>query len=324
MATGAIMLGARGAAAASAESQVMAYRKIFASAQEEDVCCWYLGTMFLRPDGGPEIPALHAETLMVYRVDGSGATARMRWTEIGCFRDPVTGAAATSWVNPLNGQTMSTPRSFKDGPGSYTVTAAKDALGVTLQQTGATVESVVVSLGAEGSRYRLQQTERKVRGVRPGATPAEVAALPKAVTVLTLWADRAEVDDPKQRAAMRRWAKIPDDGIHFACATVTYACAFREQVTTHHDRVALEERLAHISTSMSLSIIGCVVNGPGEALFTDIGFTGGGKGAGMIYMAGKVDHKLDNDGMVDHIVELVEARARQIDAATQDAPIAAE
>ena len=86
----------------------------------------------------------------------------------------------------------------------------------------------------------------------------------------------------------------------------------------------LEGRLAHISTPMSLSIIGCVVNGPGEALMTDIGFTGGGKGAGMIYMAGKVDHKLDNDGMVDHIVELVEARARQIDAAAQDAPLAAE
>ena len=50
---------------------------------------------------------------------------------------------------------------------------------------------------------------------------------------------------------------------------------------------ALEERLAHISTPMSLSIIGCVVNGPGEALMTDLGFTGGGKGAGMVYLAGK-------------------------------------
>jgi (E)-4-hydroxy-3-methylbut-2-enyl-diphosphate synthase len=85
----------------------------------------------------------------------------------------------------------------------------------------------------------------------------------------------------------------------------------------------LEGRLAHISTPMSLSIIGCVVNGPGEALMTDIGFTGGGKGAGMIYMAGKVDHKLANDGMVDHIVELVEARARQIEAAAQDATLVA-
>ena len=76
----------------------------------------------------------------------------------------------------------------------------------------------------------------------------------------------------------------------------------------------LEERLAHISTPMSLSIIGCVVNGPGEALFTDIGFTGGGKGAGMVYMAGKPDHKMDNEQMVEHIVDLVEQRARQIEA----------
>ena len=76
----------------------------------------------------------------------------------------------------------------------------------------------------------------------------------------------------------------------------------------------LEQRLAHISTPMSLSIIGCVVNGPGEALFTDIGFTGGGKGAGMVYVAGKPDHKMDNDQMVEHIVGLVEQRARQIEA----------
>jgi len=77
----------------------------------------------------------------------------------------------------------------------------------------------------------------------------------------------------------------------------------------------LEERLAHISTSMSLSIIGCVVNGPGEALLTDVGFTGGGKGAGMVYLAGKADHKLGNEGMVEHIVGLVEARAAEIEAA---------
>src|SRR3954465_13297056 len=75
----------------------------------------------------------------------------------------------------------------------------------------------------------------------------------------------------------------------------------------------LEERLAHISTPLSLSIIGCVVNGPGEALMTDLGFTGGGKGAGMVYMAGKPDHKMDNDHMVDHIVELREAPAAQLE-----------
>jgi (E)-4-hydroxy-3-methylbut-2-enyl-diphosphate synthase len=86
---------------------------------------------------------------------------------------------------------------------------------------------------------------------------------------------------------------------------------------------ALEARLAHISTPLSLSIIGCVVNGPGEALMTDLGFTGGGKGAGMVYVAGKQDHKVDNDKMVDHIVELVEAKAREIEAA-KPLPAAAE
>ena len=76
----------------------------------------------------------------------------------------------------------------------------------------------------------------------------------------------------------------------------------------------LENRLAHVTTSLSLSIIGCVVNGPGEALMTDIGFTGGGAGAGMVYLAGKQHHKLGNAAMVDHIVELVEAKAAEIEA----------
>ena len=82
---------------------------------------------------------------------------------------------------------------------------------------------------------------------------------------------------------------------------------------------ALEKRLEHIKTPMSLSIIGCVVNGPGEALMTDVGFTGGGSGSGMVYLAGKQDHKMDNARMVDHIVELVEKRAAEIEAATTEA-----
>ena len=77
----------------------------------------------------------------------------------------------------------------------------------------------------------------------------------------------------------------------------------------------LEERLAHVTTPMSLSIIGCVVNGPGEALMTDVGFTGGGAGSGMVYLAGRQSHKMDNTRMVDHIVELVEAKAAEIEAA---------
>ncbi len=83
---------------------------------------------------------------------------------------------------------------------------------------------------------------------------------------------------------------------------------------------ALEARLAHIKTPMSLSIIGCVVNGPGEALMTDLGFTGGGAGSGMVYVAGRQSHKLSNAQMIDHIVELVEKRAAEIEAVTAPAP----
>ncbi len=76
----------------------------------------------------------------------------------------------------------------------------------------------------------------------------------------------------------------------------------------------LEERLEHIKTPMSLSIIGCVVNGPGEALMTDVGFTGGGAGAGMVYLAGKASHKMTNAEMVENIVEEVEKKAALLDA----------
>lgn len=78
----------------------------------------------------------------------------------------------------------------------------------------------------------------------------------------------------------------------------------------------LEKRLEHIKTPMSLSIIGCVVNGPGEALMTDVGWTGGGAGSGMVYLAGKQSHKMSNDQMIEHIVEQVEKKAAEIDAAT--------
>jgi len=81
----------------------------------------------------------------------------------------------------------------------------------------------------------------------------------------------------------------------------------------------LEQRLAHIHTPMSLSIIGCVVNGPGEALMTDVGFTGGGAGAGMVYLAGKASHKMSNEQMVDNIVQEVEKKVASLDAAAEAA-----
>jgi len=76
----------------------------------------------------------------------------------------------------------------------------------------------------------------------------------------------------------------------------------------------LEERLQHITTPMTVSVIGCVVNGPGEAMMTDIGFTGGGKGTHQVYIAGQADHRLQNEDIVAHLVGLVEKKAAEIAA----------
>ena len=74
----------------------------------------------------------------------------------------------------------------------------------------------------------------------------------------------------------------------------------------------LEQRLSHIKESLTLSIIGCVVNGPGEASQTDIGLTGGGKGNNMVYLSGLQNHKVPSENIIDHIVELVEKKAEEL------------
>jgi (E)-4-hydroxy-3-methylbut-2-enyl-diphosphate synthase len=84
----------------------------------------------------------------------------------------------------------------------------------------------------------------------------------------------------------------------------------------------LEERLQHIKTPLSLSVLGCVVNGPGEARETDIGITGGGQGKHMVYLSGVTDHHIRDEEMVDHIVRLVEAKAAEIEAAEAQAEAA--
>src|SRR5688500_11845281 len=87
---------------------------------------------------------------------------------------------------------------------------------------------------------------------------------------------------------------------------------------------ALEDRLSHIKTPLSLSVLGCVVNGPGEARETDIGITGGGAGKHMVYLSGGTGHDVADADMLEHIVALVEAKAAQIDAANAEVPQAAE
>jgi (E)-4-hydroxy-3-methylbut-2-enyl-diphosphate synthase len=91
------------------------------------------------------------------------------------------------------------------------------------------------------------------------------------------------------------------------------SCA-RQQFEVIKTVELLEQRLAHITTPLTVSVIGCVVNGPGEARETDIGFTGGGNGTHQVYVGGLPDHRLRDRDIVDHLVALVEKKAAEIEA----------
>lgn len=98
------------------------------------------------------------------------------------------------------------------------------------------------------------------------------------------------------------------------------SCA-RQQFKVIETVTELEQRLAHITTPMTVSIIGCVVNGPGEALMTDIGLTGGGSGTHQIYVGGDKAHRFHEGDrtIIDHIVAMVEEKAAQINQSQAEA-----
>ena len=98
------------------------------------------------------------------------------------------------------------------------------------------------------------------------------------------------------------------------------SCA-RQQFDVIKSVAEIEERLAYIDIPITVSIIGCVVNGPGEARETDIGLTGGGKGTHQIYLSGMADHRFTDDNIVEHVVNLVEERVAVIKKQEIDKPV---
>ncbi len=91
------------------------------------------------------------------------------------------------------------------------------------------------------------------------------------------------------------------------------SCA-RQQFDVIDTVQEIEERLSHINKPLTVSIIGCVVNGPGEARETDFGLTGGGKDNHQVYISGLAHHRLTNEGIVDHVVDLVESHVAKMDS----------
>ena len=145
-----------------------------------------------------------------------------------------------------------------------------------------------------------------------------------------LWAGigdtmRVSLSDEPEEEVRVGWDMLKTLGIrHRGVKVISCPSCARQGYNVIETVRTLEDRLGHIETPLTLSIIGCVVNGPGEALMTDLGVTGGGNGRHMIYSAGKTDHTIDGASMVDHIVELVEAKAAAMKAAAEQDKIAAE
>ena len=136
-----------------------------------------------------------------------------------------------------------------------------------------------------------------------------------------LWAGigdtlRVSLSDEPEEEVRVGWDLLKSLGIrHRGVKVISCPSCARQGFNVIETVRTLEDRLGHIETPLTLSIIGCVVNGPGEALMTDIGVTGGGAGRHMVYAAGKTDHTIEGTTMVDHIVELVEAKAAALRAA---------
>ncbi len=122
------------------------------------------------------------------------------------------------------------------------------------------------------------------------------------------------VEEVKVGFEILRGLGIRSRGVHIVSCP---SCA-RQGFDVVGTVAALEERLAHLTIPMTVSIIGCVVNGPGEAQSTTIGLTGGGKNEHMIYLNGSPAYKIGTQAVVDHVVELVEANVAQAAGTVSD------
>lgn len=174
------------------------YRAIFASRRDEEVCWWYSGTTHVEIPGLPDIPVIRSHAIMSYTTQTvSDTQIRIRWHEIGCFADVSTGEAPETWINPLTSVAVSAPRSFREGPGVYTVSAQGTALEIELKQPHAVVERVHAEIDVSDRCVRLVQQERKVRGFPlPDGTMPPVASGFAANTELAFFTTRDEIARP--------------------------------------------------------------------------------------------------------------------------------
>ncbi|NQW09790.1 MAG: flavodoxin-dependent (E)-4-hydroxy-3-methylbut-2-enyl-diphosphate synthase [Alphaproteobacteria bacterium] len=167
---------------------------------------------------------------------------------------------------------------------------------------------------AEACDYPLHIGITEAGGLRSGTVKSSIGM------GMLLWAGIGDTIRVSLSAAPEEEVKVGFDILkslnlrHRGVNVISCPSCARQQFNVIDNVRLLEERLAHITTPMTVSVIGCVVNGPGEARETDIGITGGGNGTHMVYIAGQPDHRLKSVDVVEHMVELIEAKAAEIQA----------
>jgi (E)-4-hydroxy-3-methylbut-2-enyl-diphosphate synthase len=168
---------------------------------------------------------------------------------------------------------------------------------------------------AEACDYPLHIGITEAGGLRAGTVKSAIGL------GMLLWAGIGDTVRVSLSAAPEEEVKVGFDLLkamglrHRGVNLVSCPSCARQQFDVIKTVEELDRRLAHVTTPLSLSVIGCVVNGPGEARETDIGFAGGGHGTHQVYIDGRTDHRLQNGDVVDHLVALVEARAKAGNAA---------
>jgi (E)-4-hydroxy-3-methylbut-2-enyl-diphosphate synthase len=173
---------------------------------------------------------------------------------------------------------------------------------------------------AEACDYPLHLGITEAGGFRPGTVKSSIGL------GMLLWSGIGDTIRVSLSADPVEEVKVGFDMLkslglrHRGVNVISCPSCARQQYDVIKTVEALEQRLAHITTPMTLSVIGCVVNGPGEARETDIGFTGGGNGTHQVYINGVTAHRLKDQNIVDHLVDLVEKKAREIEAGRADQP----
>ena len=180
------------------------YRKMFASGDPRElVIWWYCGVVTAAREGVGEVPLTQAETIMAYRTRELGPERfAIDWTEVGSFRNITTGEPLEGWFNPFRDAIEPYPRTFVDGPATFTISRSAGGVQIDLVQHNARIDGVTLAVSHNPASVGLVQTETKTRTFhRPdGSLPALDSDDATAIqTVLSIWSPAAAVADAAQR-----------------------------------------------------------------------------------------------------------------------------